>query len=94
MRLLLTVCAIALASSSADAAPPTSQPSKTADCPATSRYQTAQRDGGALFSRLGDLPAADAYKAVWRHDGRCEAPIIVRYGIGAPSRAKAVPKRP
>ena len=82
MRFLLMVCATVATSNAAIL--PKSVPSKPADCPATSRYEAAQRDGRALFSRLGDLPAAEAYKAVLRHDGRCEAPIIIRYNIGAP----------
>ncbi|HET6535588.1 MAG TPA: hypothetical protein VFG41_05340 [Sphingomicrobium sp.] len=53
-----------------------------ASCPATSRYEAARR-GGKLKSRnLNELPAADAYKAVFRHIDKCLAPIIVRYGVG------------
>jgi hypothetical protein len=82
MRFLFMVCAMAATSSVLTL--PKSMPPKATDCPATSRYEAAQRDGRPQFSRLGDLPAADAYKAVLRHDGRCEAPIIIRYNLGAP----------
>lgn len=86
MRLLFIACVATLASSSAAAplAPPT--PPKPADCPATSRLEAAQRDGRALFNRLGELPPADAYKAVLRHNGRCEAPLIIKLNVGAPRR--------
>ena len=93
MRLLFTVCTMAIASGAVAAGLPTPEPPKTADCPATSRYEAAQRDGRALFSRLGDLPAAEAYKAVLRHDGRCEAPIIIRYNIGAAGQESKPDKR-
>ena len=83
MRLLVIFSVAGLASSSAAATPITPTP-KPAECPATSRFEASQRGGAGLFSRLGDLPAADAYKAVYGHDGRCEVPIIVRYNIGAP----------
>jgi hypothetical protein len=82
MRLLAVIAAAAFATNAIAAPPIASRSPKPADCPATSRYEAAQRNGAAKFSRLGDLPAAEAYKAVLRHDGRCEAPIIVRYDIG------------
>jgi hypothetical protein len=84
MRFLMMACAMAAASSSLTLSK--SLPSKAADCPATSRYEAAQRDGRPQFSKLGDLPAAEAYKAVLRHDGRCETPIIIRYNVGAPEK--------
>ena len=82
MRFLFMICAMAPASAAVTV--PKSMPPKSADCAATSRYEAARDDGRALFSRLGDLPAAEAYKAVLRHNGRCETPIIFRYNIGAP----------
>jgi len=37
---------------------------------------------GALSNvELGDEIPADLYKAVYRRIGRCEAPIIVKYGV-------------
>jgi hypothetical protein len=53
-----------------------------ANCPATSRYEAARRGKALRAQKLDELPAADAYRAVYRHIGRCEAPIIVKYGIG------------
>ena len=50
-------------------------------CPATSRYEAARRGKTPKAQKLGELPDADMYKAVYRHIGRCEAPIIVKYGV-------------
>ena len=62
----------------------------TADeCPPTSRFHAAERDkarGIIRPQRLTELPMGDAYAAVYRHIGRCEAPVIVRYGIGGEQR--------
>jgi len=52
-----------------------------ANCPATSRYEAARRGRTPKAQKLGDLPDADMYKAVYRRIGRCEAPIIVKYGV-------------
>lgn len=51
-------------------------------CPPTSRYDAMQRGGEVQPRRLGELPSADAYAAVWRKIGPCDAPVMVRYGIG------------
>jgi hypothetical protein len=53
-------------------------------CPPTSRYEAARRGGRLMPQKLNQLPMADAYKAVYRRVGGCVAPIIVKYGIGAP----------
>jgi len=55
--------------------------SQPANCPATSRYEAARRGKTPRAQKLGDLPEADLYKAVYRRIGRCEAPIIVKYGV-------------
>jgi hypothetical protein len=54
---------------------------QSADCPATSRYEAARRGKGPQARKLGDLPDADLYKAVYRRIGRCEAPIVVKFGV-------------
>jgi hypothetical protein len=56
-------------------------------CPPTSRYEAARRGGKLPPSLLGQLPAADLYKAVYRRIGGCEVPIIVRYDVGGSSSA-------
>jgi hypothetical protein len=52
-----------------------------ASCPATSRYEASRRGKTPKVQRLTELPDADLYKAVYRRIGRCEAPIIVKYGV-------------
>jgi hypothetical protein len=95
MRLALLTAPLAICAAAAAATP---QPigdmrvfnpdaSQPASCPPTSRYEAARRGGKLPPSLLGELPGADLYKAVYRHIGHCEAPIIVRYNIGAPSES-------
>jgi hypothetical protein len=58
--------------------PKAGQPAR---CPATSRYEASGRGKSPKAQKLTQLPDADVYRAVYRHIGRCEAPIIVKYGI-------------
>jgi hypothetical protein len=44
--------------------------------------QLAEADRRAVPKRLGDLPPAQHYLAVYRAIDKCPAPVIVRYGIG------------
>jgi len=55
--------------------------SERANCPATSRYEASRRGKTLKAQKLGELPDADLYKAVYRKIGGCEVPIIVRYGV-------------
>ncbi len=59
--------------------PRAGQPSS---CPATSRYEASKRGKTPEAQKLNQLPNADVYRAVYRHIGECEVPIIVRYGVG------------
>jgi hypothetical protein len=52
-----------------------------ASCPVTSRYEASGRNKKPKAQKLPELPDADVYAAVYRHIGRCEAPVIVRFGI-------------
>jgi len=52
-----------------------------AACPATSRYEAAKRGKAPKAQKLGELPDADLYKAVYRKIGGCEAPIVVKFGV-------------
>jgi hypothetical protein len=54
-----------------------------ANCPATSRYEASKRGRAPKAQKLGELPDADVYRAVYRHIGPCEAPIIVKFGVSA-----------
>ena len=57
-------------------------PPSSAECPRTISHY-AYRDGENLRpQKLGQLPPANAYAAVFRHVGRCEVPIVVEYGVG------------
>ena len=55
-------------------------------CPKTAAQIAADRvtrGGGPKLHKLTELPPANAYIAVFRHDSNgCEAPIVVKYGIG------------
>src|SRR3954447_25080970 len=95
MRLLILVAALSVAAPAAAAEAyhtrdmPVHNPNAGAPstCPPTSRYEAARRGGKLPPSLLGQLPAADLYKAVYRRIGGCEVPIIVRYDVGGSSSA-------
>ena len=55
--------------------------SEPANCPATSRYEASRPGKSLKAQKLNELPDADLYKAVYRTIGRCEVPIIVKYGV-------------
>ena len=50
-------------------------------CPATSRYEASRLGKTPKARKLNELPDADVYRAVYRRIGKCEAPIIVKYGV-------------
>ena len=52
------------------------------NCPPISRYEASRRGGRLTPRHLDELPGADLYKAVYRHVGGCNVPIIVRYNFG------------
>jgi hypothetical protein len=93
MRLLfLTVAMIGVSASGAIAADfsplrdmPVLNPNEGSpkSCPPTSRYEAARGGKSLGMRKLNELPAGDLYLAVDRRIGRCPAPIIVRYNIGA-----------
>ena len=52
--------------------------------PTTARRHRAMRRAAAArhpAQKLNELPDADVYAAVYRKIGKCEAPIIVKYGV-------------
>jgi len=98
MRLLLVATTLLALSGAASAT--TRQPARDmpvvnpdaaapAECPPTSRYEAARRGGRLAPHDLIELPGADLYKAVYRHIGRCNVPIIVRYNIGGTSGGRS-----
>lgn len=58
--------------------PKANQPST---CPATSRYEASKRGKVPKAQKLNELPDADVYSAVYRRIAKCEAPIIVKFGV-------------
>jgi hypothetical protein len=50
-------------------------------CPATSRYEASRLGKTPKAQKLNELPDADVYRAVYRRIGKCEAPIIVKFGV-------------
>jgi hypothetical protein len=94
MRLVLPIATLTMSSAAAPAvAPqpigdmPVINPNADASqsCPPISRYEAMKRGAKLKPELLDELPTADMYKAVYRRIGRCVAPIIVGYGIGAVS---------
>ena len=81
MSLLLVAMLAASASPAADMPTINPKANQPASCPATSRYEASRRGKAPKAQRLTELPDADLYKAVYRRIGRCEAPIIVKYGV-------------
>ena len=81
MSLLLVAMLAASASPAADMPTINPKANEPASCPATSRYEASRRGKAPKAQRLTELPDADLYKAVYRRIGRCEAPIIVKYGV-------------
>jgi len=55
--------------------------SQPVSCAATSRYEASRRGKTPKAQKLNELPDADLYLAVYRRIGKCEAPIIAKYGV-------------
>ena len=83
MSLLLVAMLAVSAGPAADMPTINPKANQPASCPATSRYVASRRGKTPRAQRLTELPDADMYKAVYRRIGRCEAPIIVKYGVSA-----------
>ena len=50
------------------------------DCPRATSMHAYDRLKPPTLQRLGELPPANAYSAVYRLVRGCEVPIVVRYG--------------
>jgi len=58
-------------------------PAPQAHCPRTTSQYAWQRGKALKPKKLNELPPANAYVAVLRIDSNgCEAPIVVKYGVG------------
>ena len=51
------------------------------NCPAISRYEASRLGKTPRAQKLNELPDADVYRAVYRRVGKCEAPMIVKFGV-------------
>ena len=51
-------------------------------CPWTTSYYAFNSSQPVKPRKLGELPPANAYAAVLRRDGRCEVPVVIKYGVG------------
>ena len=51
-------------------------------CPRATSMHAYDRSKPLKPQKLGDLPPANAYSAVYRLVRGCEVPIVVRYGVG------------
>lgn len=52
------------------------------DCPRTTAMHAFDRSKPLKPQKLGELPPANAYKAVYRLVRGCEVPVVVKYGVG------------
>jgi hypothetical protein len=86
MRLLVLAIAIAspasiLAPAAADVPHSATVRSSADNCPQTTRYYAWRGNKAVRPQKLTELPDANAYAAVIRRIGRCEVPVVVRYGV-------------
>lgn len=56
--------------------------SDNSNCPRATSMHAFDRSKPPKMQRLGELPPANAYSAVYRLVRGCEVPIVVRYGVG------------
>ncbi len=70
------------------AASPTS-PSAPPKCP----FERTRDSNKAVFHRLGELPPANQYLAVYRMIDGCKADVILARGIGANGHRTEAPRR-
>ena len=71
-----------LAAAAMITAPRPLQSGAPAYCPRTTSYYAYRSSQPLTPHRLTELPPANAFSAVYRHIGGCEAPIIVKYRVG------------
>jgi len=79
MRMLL-IAGLLIAAPLA-AAPAKFEPPK-AGCPRIAAFHTLDRGKAVKPRKLGELPPANQYAAVYRRINGCEVPLVVRYKVG------------
>jgi hypothetical protein len=52
------------------------------NCPRATSMHAYDRSKPLKPQKLGELPPANAYSAVYRLVRGCEVPIVVKYGVG------------
>jgi hypothetical protein len=52
------------------------------NCPRATSMHAYDRSKPLKPQKLGDLPPANAYSAVYRLVRGCEVPLVVKYGVG------------
>ena len=52
------------------------------NCPRATGMHAYDRSKPPTLQRLGELPPANAYSAVYRLIRGCEVPVVVKYGVG------------
>ena len=52
------------------------------NCPRATSMHAYDRSKPPKLQRLGELPPANAYSAVYRLIRGCEVPVVVKYGVG------------
>ena len=87
--LIAPLTAAALAAPAVSAPSPLPSPNDGPKCP----FERARSPDRAEFKRLGDLPPANQYLAVYRLIDGCRADIILARGIGAAKQRQAMPRR-
>ena len=71
--------------SGAPAAPPVVEAKYTPpakNCPRISRFHANKHGKSVKLRKLGELPPANHYKAVYRTVRGCEVPVIAEFGAG------------
>lgn len=92
--IILAISVTSLAATGAAAAPRSGTAAGEPRCVNDPMKHLARPGKGAQLRKLTELPPADAYLAVLRHDGYCHVPVMVGYGFGSTDRQRRPAPRP
>lgn len=79
---MMSLLTLFLAAASPAVAHDTARMAEAPDCPRATSMHAYDRSKPLKPQKLGDLPPANAYSAVYRLVRGCEVPIVVKYGVG------------
>jgi hypothetical protein len=79
---MMSLLTILLAGASPAVAHDKARVAEAPDCPRATSMHAYDRSKPLKPQKLGDLPPANAYSAVYRRVRGCEVPIVVKYGVG------------